>query len=191
MEMHPNVKDKTGQRFGRFTVIEFAYTKKFKGASRTTFWRCRCDCGSEKVVRIPGRSESCGCLRRETAARLMTSHGKTNHPIHKAWGWMKARCLNPRNVGYRNYGGRGIGVCDRWLSFENFYYDVSPDWKPGLTLERINNEGNYEPGNIRWATFREQQQNKRTSRRLTFLGETKNYNAMVAIHRCSCFNDCL
>lgn len=128
-------------------------------------WRCACDCGAALVVKkaylISGDTASCGCLRREKAAALKKSHGKAHSgSTYDIWVLMRQRCNNPNANGFRYYGGRGIAVCQRWDSFEAFLHDMG-ERPPGLTLDRINPDGNYEPGNCRWATWETQNRNKR------------------------------
>lgn len=123
--------------------------------------QCRCECGTERDVFIgalrTGQSVSCGCHQHRT-------HGMSASPEHRLWRAIIQRCHNPRNTEYRNYGGRGIRVCDEWRnSFERFFADVGPKPSPELTFDRINNDGNYEPGNVRWATRTEQMRNTRLS----------------------------
>ncbi len=99
-----------------------------------------------------GNTKACGCLHK--------THGMSEHPLYSVWGQMKERCQKPTNQAYKNYGGRGISVCERWESFENFLFDIGIPPK-GLTLERMDNDGNYEPGNCKWATRSEQRANQR------------------------------
>jgi hypothetical protein len=164
----------TGQRFGRLIVLGPAGLGN--GA-----WLTRCDCGTEKPVRsnalVSGIQVSCGCWKSEQAARnakasgqkagaSRTRHGHAKDGMHdraySTWEGMKARCQNPNNIAFRRYGGAGVKVCERWQRFEHFYADMGEP-PPGLTLDRINPFGNYEPGNCRWATRKEQAANKRAT----------------------------
>jgi hypothetical protein len=179
---HPSANIAAGDRFGRWTVVGSAER------SRTGFkrWTCRCECGVERIVwqsvLLNGTSSSCGCYARERA-RENSTHGATvgYKPTAewRVWNGMKRRCYDKKEPAYRNYGGRGITVCVRWLNdFAAFLADVGPrppsDGKRPFTIERIDNNGNYEPGNVRWATWSEQCRNRRTSRMVTLNGETKS-----------------
>lgn len=156
-----------GERFGRLLVIGLAPSKH-----RNSYRECRCDCGNVRIIPASGltagRSRSCGCLKVEQSK----THGLSHIPEYLVWKSMKARCLSPAASGYRNYGGRGIALCGRWLSFEKFIEDMGR--RPGdeYSIERINNDGNYEPSNCRWATKREQANNRRGNRLLTLKGKT-------------------
>src|ERR1700678_1956729 len=173
----PEIKDCAGQRFGRLLVLEAAGLDKYKNA----LWKCRCECGTVKIIKgsslRSGASKSCGCLQKERASETFTTHGHS--PLHRrpsrtyrSWQAMKSRCLNESHRAFPDYGGRGITVCERWVnSFENFLADMG-ECPPSLTLDRIQNAGNYEPGNCRWASRREQQRNMRSNRRLTYNGRT-------------------
>ena len=101
-------------------------------------------------------------------------HGMRKHPIYRAWSSMKSRCRDSKHKSYRNYGGRGIEVCERWQTFLNFKEDMFSTWEPGLTLDRIDNDGNYAPGNCRWTTYLEQNKNRRPFGKVPFLGVSKN-----------------
>jgi len=164
------MKNLTSLRFGRLVVLERAGNAT---RGHGVAWLCRCDCGGETVVVASslqcGATTSCGCFGRQCArerARLRfirhgaTADGKRSHE-YDAWDSAKKRCFNPRHAAYRYYGGRGITMCEEWRSsFEAFLAHIGP-CPPGLTLDRIDNNGNYEPGNVRWATWKQQVANRR------------------------------
>ncbi|TXJ78613.1 hypothetical protein E2C11_16535 [Streptomyces lavendulae] len=162
----------TGRRFGRLLVIEQAG----RSARKDVMWRCRCDCGEEVTTSASslslGRTQSCGCLRREAVAAAATRHGQSDNPLHKRWRNMLDRTGNPEHPAYPDYGGRGITVCERWRAFENFAADMGPTFSSDLSLDRIDNDGNYEPANCRWATLHEQARNRRDNRTITWRGRT-------------------
>lgn len=166
----------TGQVFGRLTVLQLV-EKRPKGQSR---WLCHCVCGVEKAITgnglRSGDTKSCGCLKSEMTAKRSTTHGHTTKgsftPTYHTWGNMIARCSNLLNLRWRDYGGRGIKVCERWKNFKNFLADMGE--KPSrLTIDRIDNDGNYEPGNCRWATRKEQVRNTRVSRLIEHEGRVQ------------------
>jgi hypothetical protein len=161
-------KDLTGQRFGLLTVIQYA------GASstRTSLWVARCECGNEKTVRraslIDGLTKSCGCLH--------APHGETrNHatsPEWNSWSAMRARCENQSDPAWKDYGGRGVRVCERWQTFEVFLADMGRRPTSSHSIDRFpDKNGNYEPSNCRWATKKEQARNTRQNRILEYNGE--------------------
>lgn len=165
------------ERFGRWTVLGPAET-----TGRLPRLLCRCDCGTVRSVARNnlrhGATLSCGCLSRETTAKVMTvlhrTHGMKYTPEYRVWTSLIHRCRRPQNRAYRNYGGRGIRVCDRWAnSFEAFIEDVGCRPSPTHSIDRIDNEGHYEPGNVRWATREEQATNRRTNLYLELNGERK------------------
>lgn len=173
---HPNLKDITGKVFGRLTALKRIGT----GHDRHAIWLCRCSCGKRvevSGVRMrKGHTQSCGCLKIEVTVRRSTKHGHgraDNHtPTYSTWSAMRARCSNPRNRAWKYYGGRGIKVCERWDTFENFLADMG-EKPPGLTIDRRDNNQNYEPGNCRWATQKEQGRNSRHNRVIRHNGETR------------------
>lgn len=165
-------EDVTGRTFGKLTALSPAPTR-----NKRTFWLWRCECGAEKEINLPhvkaGKIVSCGCylssvLRSEehrqhcvSAAKMPRSHGLSRIPEYYVWKTMRQRCKNPNQHDYRWYGALGVSVCERWNSFESFYSDMGPSY--GLTLDRINPFGDYEPSNCRWATWETQRKNKRAN----------------------------
>jgi hypothetical protein len=162
-------KDLTGQKFGRLVVVGRAPD----GTDYNQRWHCVCECGANRIVfrhsLTTGVTQSCGCLHRER----MTRHGMFGKPEYSAWVQMLQRCTNPKKKCFQDYGGRGITVCERWRAFENFYADMGPRPSPTHSLDRSDNDGNYEPENCRWATNLEQTNNRRVSRHLTLDGRTQ------------------
>lgn len=164
-----------GRRFGRLVAIEPTGERR----GRALVWRCVCDCGDTKEIvgtqlrRKQNGSQSCGCLTAELAASRVTTHGLSRTHQYRAWQQMIERCTNPRSDAWANYGGRGISVHPAWRkSYEAFYAYVGPRPSRAHTLDRIDNNGNYEPGNVRWATRAEQNQNTRRAKRWTVNGTT-------------------
>ena len=167
----PILRDLRKIKFDRLTPIRIVGRNNLK----QVLWLCSCSCGEKVVIPagnlITGNSKSCGCLQRElaavTAKRVNTVHGHSRRgsksPEYSSWSSMRNRCLNPNNEAYEYYGGRGITVCERWNSFANFLEDVGT--RPaGKSIDRINNDGNYEPNNVRWVTSSEQIKNQRHRR---------------------------
>lgn len=160
------VLDITGQKFGRLKALKLSGKK-----GREWQWKCICDCGKKHVVSgsllRSLKVKSCGCLRTDKSK----THNMSKTRVYKIWSSMISRCTRESSVNYHRYGGRGISVCGRWLKFENFYEDMGDD--NGLSLDRRDNNGNYETGNCKWSTPKEQANNTRNNRMLTIDGETK------------------
>lgn len=176
MNHTPRRTDLTEQIFNRWTVIEFSH----KGRNRECIWTCKCQCG--KIGKIQGnqltsgRSKSCGCLMREIQKQ---GRGKfARHPLYRTWYMMIQRCTIPTSKGYEHYGGRGVTVCDRWRFGDGqqngvkCFIDDMGERPLNHTLERKDNDGNYEPSNCCWASPIEQHNNRRTNITLTFQGKT-------------------
>jgi hypothetical protein len=156
-----------GKRFGRLTVIEFAYVDNRREAR----WICQCDCGNttndtrgSQLRR--GKATSCGCFRNEQSSIRASKHKKSNTRVYSIWTDMKKRCFNVQCKRYPDYGGRGITVCEGWRNnFEAFYeWSIANGYADNLTIDRIDVNGNYEPSNCRWITIQEQQLNKRNNK---------------------------
>lgn len=172
--MRTTLIDLAGQRFGRLTVI---------GREGTVYgqasWLCSCSCGKQTVVRghslRNGDTHSCGCLAAEQASARLKKHGKTHAKLFSVWSGMLARCYKTWHKSFEAYGGRGVAVCEEWQQdFMSFYtWAHENGYRDTLTLDRINNDGNYEPSNCRWATPREQGNNRRTNTFVTINGESK------------------
>lgn len=167
-------KDLKGKRFGMLEVISFSGIKDGRA-----WWLCNCDCGNTKMMAgselSRGRCKSCGCLRAiENKSRA--KHGMADTKIYSVYRSMMKRCYLKSSQQYNNYGGRGISVCDEWrFGFENFYDWVQTSgYQEGLSIDRINNNGDYCPENCRWATVQEQGNNRRTNVPVTIRGETHN-----------------
>lgn len=171
----PKLKDLTGIKFNRLTVIERVENDKH-GKAR---WLCECDCGNFTTASSgdlkSGNTKSCGCFISDITKARNTKHGKSTTRIYTEYQTMKARCYYPKHSYFHLYGGRGITVCDEWLNdFQTFYnWAMSHGYADNLTIDRINTDGNYTPENCRWVTNKQQQNNRRNNRLITYKGETK------------------
>ena len=163
-----------GQKFGRLTVIKFNNIRKVGRLELShSYFACKCECGNRKIIcgseLKRGNTKSCGCFRKEKSKLKWSTHRMSRTRFYKIWFGIKQRCLKRNNKDYKNYGGRGIKICDSWIKFENFRDDMYETYlkhiekfgNKNTSIDRKNNDGNYEPNNSRWATSKEQQNNKR------------------------------
>jgi hypothetical protein len=177
--------DLTGQKFGRLSVVGYEKSDN-RGNS---LWKCVCECGQEKTIigyNLKNMlSKSCGCLAKENISEIrITKHGKSKSKEFNIWNKMIQRCTNPNNPSYKDYGGRGIVVCDRWMEFIVFMEDMGDRPSATHSLDREDNERGYSPDNCRWATKKEQSNNRRNNRFITAFGETKTIANWVRDKRC-------
>lgn len=171
----PNRDDLSGMTFGRLTVLDFAGIKNGR-----TMWNCLCECGNKKIARGKelkiGHTKSCGCLNQDNRSKLgkgNITHGDTKSRVYQIWRKMKSRCEKKDDQAYKHYGGRGITVCEEWHDYLTFKdWALSHGYRDDLSIDRINNDGDYEPHNCKWSTHKEQQRNKRSNVLLTYNGET-------------------
>lgn len=189
--------DLTGQKFGRLTVVKRVENYVSPKGQKQAQWLCKCKCGNLIVVRCgslrTGNNLSCGCLGKEHRTSSLTTHGHCNNRLYRTWQNMKGRCYNSHSTRYKDYGGRGITVCDEWLhDFQPFYdWAMANGYDDNLTIDRIDVNGDYEPNNCRWTTSKEQANNTRRNRLITYNGKTQtvqqwadetgiSYNALLA-----------
>lgn len=167
-----------GQRFGSLVVVR----RTGKRTSRGVYWLCRCDCGKRTSVptsdlRI-GNTRSCGCGQKAAAAkscRARTKHGSYGVRLYNIWHGMRLRCHHPKNISYPRYGGRGISICDEWNEFSIFKaWAISHGYADGLSIDRIDFDGDYEPCNCRWIPLKDQAGNRSTTRKITYDGRTQS-----------------
>jgi hypothetical protein len=176
-------KNLIGKTFARLTVLSYHSI-----INRKSHWLCQCTCGTILPVRLDslkdGNTQSCGCQLIDSATKHGHSHSRPDKPpsrTYNTWQSMLERCIRPSNFKYPRYGGRGITVCERWLIFTNFLVDMG-ERPSGMTIDRINNDGNYEPGNCRWATPKQQARNTSTNYMITYNGEKKSLPEWAEIH---------
>ena len=179
------IKDVTGQRFGRLTAIAYFGVKPGRRIGKRA-WQCKCDCGREVVVvgesLRSGNTTSCGCSKGGKVTHGATVRGEWSSE-YIAWHSMLKRCRNTTSRRFDRYGGRGIQVCDRWIGnggFEAFLSDMGHRPSPSHSLDRIDNDGNYEPGNCRWATLTEQANNRSSTKTVVFNGEAMKIHELAS-----------
>lgn len=187
-------QDLTGQKFNRLTVLK-RVDKPLNVKKEQSYWLCKCDCGNERILDSyafkSGKTKSCGCYHREK----QTIHGKQKHHLYRIWCAIIQRCYNPNNQNYNLYGGRGIKLCEEWRnnfqafyewSYANGYTDEKTEnGRHKLTIDRINNNRNYEPSNCRWVTPKEQSNNTRRNHFITINGETKTMQQWADLYNIS------
>lgn len=182
-----------GKRYGKLTILGY---KDINAKWNDLMALCRCDCGNEKYIRLnkvrTGWTQSCGCLHREITSQMHYKHGGSKERLYNVWDNIKARCYNPNNTEYQNYGGRGIGLCKEWMEYSNFRtwayangYDEEAPYSQ-CTIDRIDVNGNYEPSNCRWVDCETQCNNKRNNIRISYNGEThtvKEWSEITGLKR--------
>ena len=172
MRVAHNRADLVGEVFGSLKVLSSAGSNKHQKAT----WKCACVCGAIICVDTgslrSGNSKSCGCIGRLKTIEASRTHGLAGTRCHRIWQGMLNRCRNKNQLNYKNYGGRGISVCARWERFENFFEDMGEP-PEGMSIDRIDNDGDYEPGNCRWATRKQQGRNRRSNRVIKFRGRER------------------
>ena len=185
-------EDLSGKKYGKLTVIREAGRK-----SKKILWECKCDC--KNIVFITGdnlksgHTASCGCYQKERTKETLSKHGKTNTRLFTIWQGMKNRCYNKKSNRFTRYGGKGIKVCDEWLNdFQNFYeWAINNGYSETLTIDRVNNNGDYCPENCRWCDYTEQSNNRSTNRFIEYKGERKtiaNWSKVTGIPRSTIWN---
>lgn len=168
-----SIIDATGMKFGRLTVIGFSHV-----ARKRAFWICSCECGNTVVVAgshlRSGHTRSCGCLLKEARIKASTKHGLCNTRLYSVWRTMFQRTTNRKHKEYKNYGARGVHVCDEWKDFSKFAeWSFNNGYEDSLSIDRINFNGDYCPSNCRWATMKQQQRNRRNNRVIEYNGERR------------------
>lgn len=185
--------DETGNIYGRLTVI-----KRVESRMIGAHWLCQCECGNTKIVKgsnlRTGDIQSCGCWNSERASKAAkennTTHGLSKHGLYQIWHGMKKRCLCKTDPGYRNYGGRGIAICDEWMNDVQAFiqWAISSGYRKGLTIDRKDNNGSYSPENCRWATIKQQSRNTRNTIMVTYKGMIMSFPDFVDMFACVTYN---
>ena len=182
-------RDITGLKFGRLTAIKLEYVKKDKHGTKH-FWLFRCDCGKICIVNkqyaTSGHTKSCGCQKQERLKEgTKTTHKLSKSRLYIIYNQMKSRCCRPTDVAYPNYGRRGIKICEEWKNNFKAFYDwaMANGYKDNLTIDRINNNGNYEPSNCRWCNKKEQARNTRHNHYITYRGVTHCVTEWAEIYK--------
>lgn len=174
--------DLTGKQFGRWKVIKFIERRKDKHL----IWECHCTCGTIRAVTANslkfGSSKSCGCFLKDFAKAIRTTHGLSKTPEYRIWAAMLQRCHNPKDKNFHLYGGRGITVCEEWHEFANFIKDIGRRPDPSLSVDRTDNEKGYGPDNCKWATLREQFDNRRITRFVMYRGHRVTVRKAMEIY---------
>jgi len=178
------MEDLTGRKFGKWIVLEKAFENKKHGQ----FYKCKCDCGNIRNINgrnmLIGRSLSCGCMGRENAIKALTKHNGSKTKLYKIWSGMRRRCFDKNNPAYKNYGGRGITICEEWNDFAIFReWSLANGYKDNLSIDRINNGEGYNPNNCRWATRKEQANNTRKNKIIEINNETHTLSQWAEIKK--------
>lgn len=178
------VKTAVGSRFGKWIVVS---------RTRDSYVMCKCDCGTDRELYVSnltsGKTKSCGCNRQKAMSLATTKHGMYGTPTYRSWSSMLTRCNNSNCKSYPQYGGRGISVCAAWKNFDCFFADMGKKPKKGMSIERIDNNGNYEPGNCKWATSVEQARNTRRTK-ITCLDVSQLRDGTVSISELVALRHC-
>lgn len=191
MGMSQQEKVRVGTRFERLVVVSEAYFKPYGKYPPRRICPCRCDCGAELEVwangLLSGNTKSCGCLHKERTIAAVTTHGEKHSKLYNVWCGMKDRCGNPKNKRYSRYGGRGITICGQWISdFAEFRgWANAHGYREDLTIERLNVDGNYEPGNCTWIPMTDQAKNRTSRHDVSAFGETKSLQDWLGDPRCA------
>lgn len=163
---------KKGQRFNQWLILQEVNSRNGR-----RYFKCKCTCGVEKEVQmgnlVSGKSKSCGCLQKEWLSNFNTKHGHRQHKLYDTWNSMKQRCANPNSTRYKDYGERGITVCEKWSDIENFIKDMYPSYVEGYQLDRIDNDKGYSKDNCRWVTPQQNQWNTKSQK-----GSTSKYKGV-------------